>query len=601
MGRKVAYLIFVAVVLGACGASWGQKKASSPNPANGATDVIAPLLRWTAGSTALFHNVYLGTTPDLGPAQLVGARQVPPMFYYAAGFQAGTTYYWRVDEIEKDGVTVIPGDVWTFLAQPLTAFWPDPADGSNAGPVAPDLKWLAGQGALKHHVYFGDSRAAVTAGAADVDKGVVNEPNYAPGELQPTTTYFWRVDEVGAGGKEVAGDVWSFTTVFPVDDFESYNDEDGKGTRIYETWIDGYSDASSGSTVGNLNPPFAEQTIVRSGKQSMPMDYNNVNAPFFSEAKREFAPAEDWTANDVNTLTLHVRGREVDFEILSVSKPPVIDGQVDDVWAQATVLPIKTKIDGADLTGPADASGQFRELYDATYLYVLVDINDEKLYNDSSSAYLDDSVEVYVDGDNTKKGAGLDGNNRQYTFGWTATDIQGTNTNITGVEFAQVNTPTGWRIEIKLPWQSLMGTGAPVGKLIGVDCFYNDDDDGGDTRESQIAWHSTVGGDWQTPSSWGTALVAKPATGGADLVYVALQDSANHTGVVSNPDPALVKAAQWVEWQIPLSDFANAGVNLAKVRWMYVGVGDRANPVAGGTGKLFIDDIYLTKPAPAQE
>ncbi len=600
MGRKVAYLVFVAVLLGACGASWGQKKANTPIPANGATDVIAPLLRWTPGSTALFHNVYLGTTPDLGPAQLVAPRAVPPVFYYAAGFKAGTTYYWRVDEIEKDGVTIITGDVWTFLAQPLTAFLPNPANGSNAGPVAPDLKWLAGQGALKHHVFFGDSRDAVAAGAADVDKGIVTEPNYAPGELQPTTTYFWRVDEVVAGGTEVAGEVWAFTTIMPVDDFESYNDEDGKGTRIYETWIDGYSDSSSGSTVGNLDPPFAEQTIVHAGKQSMPMDYNNVVAPFFSEAKREFSPAADWTANDVNMLTVHVRGRELNFQLLSVSTPPAIDAKVDDVWAQAVALPIKTAIEGT-VGGPADASGQFRELYDATNLYVLVDINDEKLYNDSGSAYLDDSVEVYVDGDNTKAGSPLAGHNRQYTFGWNATDIQGTNTDITGAEFAQVNTPTGWRIEIKLPWQSLRGAGAPVGKLIGVDCFYNDDDDGADTRESQIAWHSTAGADWQIPASWGTALVAKPAAGGADLVYVVLQDSANHTAVVTNPDPALVNAADWVEWQVPLSDFAAAGVNLTKVRWLYVGVGDRDNPVAGGTGKLFIDDIYLTKPAPAQE
>ena len=36
--------------------------------------------------------------------------------------------------------------------------------------------------------------------------------------------------------------------------------------------------------------PFAEQTIVHGGKQSMPLDYNNVKTPFYSEAEREFAP-----------------------------------------------------------------------------------------------------------------------------------------------------------------------------------------------------------------------------------------------------------------------------------------------------------------------
>ena len=96
---------------------------------------------------------------------------------------------------------------------------------------------------------------------------------------------------------------------------------------------------------------------------------------------------------------------------------------------------------------------------------------------------------------NTKAPAGLSGNNRQYKFGWSTDDIQGTNTNVTDVEHAQVDTATGWRIEMKFPWQSLMGSSAPVGELIGIDCFYNDDDDGADTRETQIGWHSQLADD----------------------------------------------------------------------------------------------------------
>ena len=58
-------------------------------------------------------------------------------------------------------------------------------------------------------------------------------------------------------------------------------------------------------------------------------------------------------------------------------------------------------------------------------------------------------------------------------------------------------------------------------------------------------------------------------------------------------NPALVNAAAWTQWQIPLSDFA--GVNLAKVKTMYIGVGDRANPAPGGNGKIFVDDIRVVK------
>jgi hypothetical protein len=599
MGKRVAFLVGLAVVLGVCGASWAQK-ASDPNPADGATDVMAPVLRWTAGSTSAFSQVYLGATPDLGPEQLVAPKvTTSPRFYVSTGFQPGVVYYWRVDEVEKDGVTIHTGDVWMFMGQPETAFWPDPPDGGNAGPLTPNLTWKEGKNVLKHQVYFGDSRDAVTAGDADVDKGVFDDPNYAPGTLQPLTRYFWRVDELVVGGGTQAGPVWSFTTFLPVDDFESYNDEEDQGTRIYETWIDGYEDGSSGSIVGNFDPPFAEQTIIRSGKQSMPFDYNNIAAPFFSEAKIEFSPVVDWTV-DVNVLVLHVRGQAVDYEIQPVSTPPVLDGNVDDVWLTVPALPLNNTITAPAPDNAVDGSGQFRELYDATNLYVLVDVNDDKLRNDSGSAYLDDSVEVYFDGGNTKgPGAPLADDDRQYTFGWTATDVQGTNFDATGVEFAQVDVPGGWRIEIKLPWQTLMGTSAPVGELVGIDCFYNDDDDGADTREHQIGWHSTASGDWQVPSSWGTALVARPAvTGGADKLYVVLQDSADETAVVTYPDETVLKSPEWVEWQIPLSDFA--GVNLGRVEWLYVGVGDRDNPVPGGAGKLYFDDIYLTKPAPEE-
>jgi hypothetical protein len=135
-----------------------------------------------------------------------------------------------------------------------------------------------------------------------------------------------------------------------------------------------------------------------------------------------------------------------------------------------------------------------------------------------------------------------------------------------------------------------------VGKLIGIDCFYNDDDDGGDTRESQIAWHSKVGNDWQTPASWGTALVAIPGAGpSTDRVYVTLQDSSNRSATVTYPGPEIMRAS-WTEWRIPLSAFSSAGVKLTAVKKMFIGVGDKASPKPGGTGILYIDDIQVGKP-----
>jgi len=286
-----------------------SRAAKNPNPADGAVGVAMPLFRWEAGYKGVMHEVYLGTSPDLGPADLAGPRSAMTMFYYALGLKPGVTYYWRVDEIEADGKTVNTGNVWSFTTQALTAYLPGPADGATDASTAAALAWQPGQAAVKHHVYFGNSLDAVTQGAASADKGTQEGTTFTPGPLDSVTTYYWRVDEIKADNSVVAGLVWSFTTCLPVDDFESYNDDLDAKTTIFDTWIDGLTNGLSGSIVGNSTAPFAEQTIVHGGKQSMPIDYNNTKAPFYSEAEREFAPAENWTTDGIDTLVLDVQGR----------------------------------------------------------------------------------------------------------------------------------------------------------------------------------------------------------------------------------------------------------------------------------------------------
>ena len=123
-------------------------------------------------------------------------------------------------------------------------------------------------------------------------------------------TYYWRVDEVNEAKVPgtYEGAVWSFTTqeFEVVEDFESYTDDEGN--RIYEFWIDGYADKSSGSQVGLSTAPFAEQTIIHGGKQSMPLFYDNTAPLSFSEAVLTFDASQNWTANGIKSLSLFVQG-----------------------------------------------------------------------------------------------------------------------------------------------------------------------------------------------------------------------------------------------------------------------------------------------------
>lgn len=620
MRRRTGYWVLVAVMLGACGVSWGQKKASVVSPVDGATDVIVPVLQWKAGSTAVFHTVYFGTTPDLGPADVIAPRLTLNIvnWYVLQGIVPGTTYYWRIDETEKDLKTVIKGDVWMFIAWPTTAFLPDPPDRSNTAALAPVLTWLIGQGAQQHHVYFSDNRAAVVDGAAEADKGVKNDPNYVPVELLPAGTYFWRVDEIDAFGTVVPGNVWSFSTMLLIDDFEAYTNDVGQ--RVFQTWVDGWgytepapgnSGNGTGASVGHdiwaadtVYTTIAETVVVHSGSQAMPITYDNTTSPFYSETDRTWTTPQDWTANGLDTLTLFVRGQARDFDTPKAATPPTIDAKVDEMWANASVQYISTVADGTAPSSPLDCSGSFRVMYDSGSLYMLVDVNDEALVQDSDAAqgWLDDRVEIFLDGNNSKDAAQDTTKDCQYCFRWnhavveTPVEWYRSPDSLVGVKYAVTNTSTGYRMEIQLPWSVAIGGQPSEGQSIGIDVMINDDDDGGD-RDCQMSWHGAA----HVPSSWGTGLIGLAAANPNDSLYVALWDSPSRVRVVTHPDPAVVTSKTWVRWDIPLSDFATAGVNLANVQKMAVGVGARTKPVQGGKGPLYFDDIYLTRPAPAGE
>lgn len=296
-------------------------KAWHPSPADGARDVGMPLFTWKSLDGILQHNVYMSTDPNLPAASLVGPRWFSTTFFYTLGLTPGSTYYWRIDEIDPATGATYPGDVWSFLAQPPTAYDPVPADGMNTASPATTLAWSKGTGAVKHHVYFGEKIEDVQQGAAGADKGVQTELTFVPADLQEATTYYWRVDETGIGAAVQTGPVWSFTTVVPVDDFETYTDNVGEA--IFDVWLDGVANGLSGSTVGYANAPFCERTIVHGGLQSMPLEYNNVNTPFYSEAEQTFNTKQNWTAAGTDTLVLFVQGK-------STNKPSALYVSLSD-------------------------------------------------------------------------------------------------------------------------------------------------------------------------------------------------------------------------------------------------------------------------------
>jgi len=241
---------------------------------------------------------------------------------------AGQTYSVVMEYYDNDGVAVAelrwssPRTPKDFVPQgalslPVRASRSKPSNGAVDVKQIQILSWSPGDYAASHEVYFGTDQEAVrNADTASPEyKGSRNlgSESYDPGKLEWDTTYYWRVDEVNNANPDSpwVGNLWSFTTAgfLIVDDFESYNDldpDDPESNRIFNAWLDGYGIPTNGSIVGYENPPFAEQSIVHSGRQSMPLYYDNSIG--YSEATLTLTYPRDWTENGVNTLTIWFRG-----------------------------------------------------------------------------------------------------------------------------------------------------------------------------------------------------------------------------------------------------------------------------------------------------
>ncbi|MHC4431834.1 MAG: LamG domain-containing protein [Planctomycetota bacterium] len=287
------------------------RTAYNPDPADGAGFVdLDAVLTWTPGFNAKLHNVYMGTNfDDVNDA--TGAMPLGTPSYDPGTLELEKVYYWRVDEF--DPPFTHKGDVWAFTT-PGAVGNPQPANGEVDVQMNATLTWTAADNATSHELYFGTDADAVknatTASSEYVGTRALGSESYDPGGLAWDSSYAWRVDEVYAT-ETVKGIVWSFATAdfVSVDDFEAYNDidpPDPESNRIFDKWTDGFGTTTNGALVGNDLPPYAEQTRVHSGNQSMPYLYdNNLKT---SEATLTLVWPRDWTTEGVTKLSLWFNG-----------------------------------------------------------------------------------------------------------------------------------------------------------------------------------------------------------------------------------------------------------------------------------------------------
>jgi hypothetical protein len=199
------------------------------------------------------------------------------------------------------------------------------------------------------------------------------------------------------------------------------------------------------------------------------------------------------------------------------TEPVTIDGIIspgewDDALSDSSIDNLSDgMVDNSD-----DLSGSVAFKWDSTHLYLLFQIRDDLRFLDSTdgkslitNTFKDDSIEVYLDINNTKSG-NLDESEGRYQFRFIP-KVDGEIERIPftfpipGFQFAFVGEDS-YIMEIAMPWTTLKVSDPKAGNILGFEVALNDDDDGGE-RDGQLFWNSEQEEDWMDASKWGSILL----------------------------------------------------------------------------------------------
>jgi len=475
------------------------------------------------------------------------------------------------------------------ITKQIEAYSAKPANGQPDVPRNVTLSWRGGAYAETHNVYFGTDFNDVNEADTDNPRNVLVGLNqtartYSPGELAYDQTYYWRVDEVNGAPDHTVyrGPVWQFRALnfLVVDDSEAYNTEEPN--QIYNTWLDGWDDSANGSLVSYSNVDVAageryvETEIVRSGGQAMPFHYDN------QQRKAEvYLPlsdnAADWTREDVDALSLWVRGNprylggfnESNGRLHVIGAGADIFGRLDQghfVYKEMTgAVEIIARVDTLDNTDPfAKAGVMVRDTLDADARYVGVFATPEN------------------------------GVRYQYRLDTGGTTDREFDANQVMPYWVRINRTSGGLVRAYFSLDGNAWTRFTLRSSIMTSPWYVGlavtSHSEGIAAEGVFSEVTITGSGSDQP--WMDQDIGL-LSNSLDRIYVALNNSA----AVYYDDPAVTITEDWTEFRIPLQAFSDLGVNLTAITQLTLGVGTQGDTSGdGGTGILYIDDIRLYRP-----
>ena len=273
---------------------------------------------------------------------------------------------------------------------------------------------------------------------------------------------------------------------------------------IYYT-TDGSTPSSSNGTLYSGAFSITETTTIKAIGLRSDLDNSNVVSATFTE--------------------------EVPVSITQTSTAVTIDGTIESVWSNAVSYNCENVPNGAsEITDDNDLSGSFRMLWDANNLYILAEVTDDIIKDDSDSPWQDDGIEIFIDIGNDKADSYGD-DDYQYGFeagGSNFTEYKHDST--TGVSYSAASVTGGYVIEAQIPWSTL-GETAAVDVLMGFDINLVDDDTGGDSFDSKKSYYNENPTSHNDPSTLGFAQLA----GDDGTTYFTLTTSATNGDITLDP------------------------------------------------------------------
>jgi len=320
----------------------------------------------------------------------------------------------------------------------------------------------------------------------------------------------------------------------------------------------------------------------------MPLEYNNVTTPHYSQAERSWDTPQNWTVNGADTLSLYFRGYPTAF-LENADGSITMGAGGADIWGNADQFRFACK----QLSGDGSIVARVDSMVAAnawTKVGVMIRENLEAGSRHAMVAVTPSNGVTFL--------------NRATTDG---ASVQINQTGLADPYWVKLtrtgNNFTAQRSADGVTWTSITADAAASTVNIGMaaDVYIGLAVTSHNTAMQTSVQFSKVATAGGASGSWRNVAIGVAQPGNAPgALYLTLEDKSGHKKTVTHSDPQAVTAVDWQQWKIPLSQFSSGGVNVSAIKTMILGVDNWSNPASGGAGLLFIDDIAFGKPAAGQ-